>query len=332
MHARGVYSQYGEDGILEALFSALGIESGYCIEFGADDGLRGSNTFSLVSRGWGGLMIEPASNAFCELQHTMKDRANIACRQSFVTLQGPTTLDALLDDAGAPADPDLLSIDVDGLDYHIWRSLQRYSPKVVVIEFNPSIPNHLEFVQAPRETVVQGSSIRSLTLLAQERGYELVAVTENNGIFVREDLFGNLDLTDNSLDDLRDDGATTTVLIQGYDGALALAGNQRLLWHDLPLHARRIQVIPSPLRHYPPRLSTFRRIAFHAWSLLYLRRTPGPDRARHASSLWTLIRHVPRYLSRMSSDWFSRWPSGASRVKLRGRPASFTRSQTPEEP
>src|SRR6185436_3102249 len=111
------------------------------------------------------------------------------CLQRFVTFDGDTRLDALLQTTPIPKDFDLLSVDIDGADYHVWESLTRYEPRVVIIEFNPTIPGHIEFVQPRDMTVNQGNSIRSLVKLGKQKGYELSCVTEYNAIFVRANLF-----------------------------------------------------------------------------------------------------------------------------------------------
>lgn len=302
-HAESVSSQYGEDGLLSAIFSVLSPDGGYCVEFGAADGVTSSNVHQLIRRGWDGLLIEPRPTAFARLELGTRPFAGVTCFQSYVTLTGDTTLDRLLKRAGSPAEPDLLSVDVDGLDYHIWATLEEYSPKVVVIEYNPSIPNSIEYVQPPKDDIARGSSIRSLVQLATMKGYELAAVTENNGIFVRADLFAQLGLEDNDLESLRDDAATTTIVFQGYDGRLILAGNKRLLWHRLPLDAERIQPIPRLLRKYPERLTAGGRVLLHAWSLAYMRRGGDPvreaaDLSYHRSMLTSLVRHIPTWIIR----------------------------------
>jgi hypothetical protein len=293
-HAGSAFSQFGEDGILEAIFGALGVEDGFCVEFGAWDGIRCSNTHNLVLRGWSAFLIEADPEDYRLLVERMRAFPEVMCRQALVSPAGENTLDSLLAEASAPREPDLVSIDVDGLDYHLWSSVRAFSPKVVVIEYNPTIPNDVEFVQEQDARVARGSSIRSLAGLAAEKGYELTAVTEVNGIFVRGDLFPLLGLEENSLPALRDDSDTKTVLFQGFDGTLILAGNKRLLWHGLPIDESRIQVLPRILRTYPGRLSPRMQALRHAWSLLYLARSGQLDRhsedlAHHECSLRELI-------------------------------------------
>lgn len=276
-HARSDYSQCGEDGILEAIFGVLGTTKGFCVEFGASSGVGGSNTHRLVQRGWKGVLIEPSPESYRLLVDNMRAFPEVICLQAFVGLARENTLDSLLEKVGAPHELDLVSIDIDGIDYHVWDSLQLFSPKVVVIEYNPSIPNDVDFVQQPDERITHGSSVKSLVGLADHKGYELAAVTDLNAIFVRNDLFPALGLEDNSLDDVRDHSTTKTTLFQGFDGTLMLAGNKELLWHYLPIDEARLQVLPRALRRYPGRRSPLFQLLGHAWSVGYLMRSGRSD-------------------------------------------------------
>jgi hypothetical protein len=168
-----------------------------------------------------------------------------------VGFAGEATLDSILARTPVPSEFDLLSIDVDGNDYHIWRALHRYRPRVVIVEFNSTIPNDMEFVQPADPTVNQGCSLLSLTKLATEKGYELAAVTGFNAFFVREDVFGALGISDNSLDAIRTDRTSETRVFQLYDGTLVWDGCLRQLWADVPIRPERMQVIPRFLRFYP---------------------------------------------------------------------------------
>ena len=99
-------------------------------------------------------------------------------------------------------------------------------------------------------------------------------MTETNGIFVREELLARLELGDHSLDALRPDSAYTMKLFQLFDGTLKLSGNARLVWHDLPIDERSLQIVPRMLRGYPPSQSKATKLLRWAWTGLYLVRRP----------------------------------------------------------
>lgn len=157
---------------------------------------------------------------------------------------------AILKKTPIPTDFELLSIDVDGTDYAIWNGLKEYFPKVVVIEFNPTIPNEVEFVQEDSASVNHGNSLASLVKLGKHKGYELAATTVNNAFFVRKDLFPLLNIQDNSLHQLRSADTRITYFFSGHDGTVFLAGHQKLDLQKIPLWARRFQILPKFLRGY----------------------------------------------------------------------------------
>jgi hypothetical protein len=269
-HARDVHSQNGEDGILERVFDLLGVPEGWCVEFGAWDGIHLSNTRNLIEHhGWRGLLIEADPAKFVELEENSRSFPGVACRNEFVGFDAPGDLDSILGDYDVPEDFDLLSVDVDGNDFHIWESVKRYRPKVVVVEINPTIPNHIEFVQPRDMAVQQGSSARSLVGLGQRKGYELIATTQCNVIFVRDDLFPSLGIADNSLEALRTSRDDETSILHLFDGTLVLAGRTRHPWNGMELRNERIQLLPAPLRTYTPEASPRLRKLQRAWGWLY---------------------------------------------------------------
>jgi len=159
-YRKNIHSQCGEDGILEKIFDLLRIGRGACVEFGAWDGRHFSNTCHLIEdKGWSGVLIEGSPAKFQALRQNFAHRADVILLDKLVGFDPPNMLDDLLATTPLPSDFDLLSIDVDGNDYHILESIRRYRPKVIVIEFNPTIPAHIEFVQARDLNVNQGASL-----------------------------------------------------------------------------------------------------------------------------------------------------------------------------
>ena len=115
-HASDVTSQCGEDGIISKSLDTLPERTGWCIEFGAWDGRKYSNTFNLVTAAnYHGVFIEADHDRFRELKHTHDGKKNILLN-AFVGFEEKDCLDALLRDTPVPRDIDLLSIDIDGND------------------------------------------------------------------------------------------------------------------------------------------------------------------------------------------------------------------------
>jgi hypothetical protein len=141
-YSHNIESQKGEDGIIHQIFKILpASENRYCVEFGAWDGKYLSNCFNLVHNlKWFGLFIEANDSKFDQLLRNHGSNSKVLCLKRFVEFDGPNRLDNLIDEANFPIDFDLLSIDIDGADYFIWESVERFRPRIVVIEFNESKP------------------------------------------------------------------------------------------------------------------------------------------------------------------------------------------------
>lgn len=181
------YSQYGEDGILEVVFENIGIENHYCVDVGAADGLLFSNVRQFIEQGWSGLLIESDPERFKKLSQDSGGqfgKGQVRCFNYMVEPTGLHSLDNLLEKAGAPAEFDLLSIDIDGQDYYIWNSLLRFSPRVVVVEYDPEA----ESMFIPPLGGKGQAGWNAMTYVAAARGYQCIAQTQTNLICLRRDI------------------------------------------------------------------------------------------------------------------------------------------------
>ena len=259
-YAKNVTSQSGEDGILQRIFEIIPNGDKFCCEFGAWDGKKYSNTYQLIAnKGWSGVLIEPDQDKFNDLNQTFANNNKVRFVNKFVNFSGNDTLDQILEETDIPLNFDLLSIDIDGNDYHVWESVVKYAPKVVVVEFNPSIPDHVEYVQKADPSLNHGNSALSIVKLANAKGYELVAVTELNVIFVKFELFTLFGIEDNSLKNLKKSSPYVTDFFQLYDGTIVLSGCKKMLWHELSIDEAKLQVVPNCLRVFPGAMGSVRR-------------------------------------------------------------------------
>lgn len=273
-YARNDTSEWGEDGIIEKIFELLPPANRWCVEFGAWDGRHTSNTYSLMKEhGWSGVFIEADRERFEELLETYRDNPRAHCVNRFVSFAGTNSLDAILAETQIPKDFDLLSIDIDGNDYHIWDSVQRYEPRVVIVEFNLTIPPEVEFVQPRNMRVQQGSSPLSFAKLGKTKGYELVCITGCNALFVKASLFPAFKIANNSVARLRSRLGLEYHIFQLYDGTFVVGGPERMHWQNLPLHQEKFQVVPRLLRIADISRAPFiKRALRRAWAFLYERR------------------------------------------------------------
>lgn len=214
--SHNVTSQFGEDGILEEILKRIGVRTSFCVEFGAWDGKYLSNTWNLWhEKGWSALLIEGEPKRVEALKGSLGNFPNVRPYCAFVGLDAENRLDAILKKNNVPRNFDVLSIDIDGDDYHIFKSLEDFCPRIVLVEYNPTIPSHLELVAAPGNYF--GASALSIYKLAKQKNYSLAACTTTNLIFVHNDDFDRLGFGEPLLSEIMPREAITYV-VTSYSG------------------------------------------------------------------------------------------------------------------
>jgi hypothetical protein len=171
-------------------------------------------------------------------------------------------LDKLLANYKIPRNFDFLSIDIDGNDFHVWNAVQQYRPKIVCIEFNPTVPTEVDFVQEQDPGTNQGCSLKALYRLGAEKGYKAVCVLPWNVFFVDAKYFDLFEITDNSAVTMRQDQSRVTWVFSGYDGSIHFRGLKLLPWHGIPLDESSIKGIPELLQVYPYNYTLLQRLWF----------------------------------------------------------------------
>jgi len=195
---KNIHSQNGEDGIIEELLKRLNIDSGWVCEFGAWDGIHLSNTFNLVkNKNFNAVFIEGDKKKYNDLLNTVEQYNNIVPINAYVDHNNTSNnLDNLLKTTSIPLDFDILSIDIDSYDYQVWKSLQEYKPKIVIIEINSSVKvNNSDWIHTPGR--YQGTGFKPTYDLGLSKGYKFVLHT-GNMFFIRDDLFEKLDISYNN--------------------------------------------------------------------------------------------------------------------------------------
>lgn len=222
-----IYSQFGEDGIIKKIFEVIGTQSKVAVEFGAWDGFHLSNTAALWAKdgSWKGILIEGDKERFGTLTRNVAPyHCTALC--AYVGIQAHDCLEAILKKNTIPLAVDLLSVDIDGNDYHIFDSLQELRPRLIVIEYNPTIPAEYD-VYAPYSPDNNfGQSVGALNRVAAKKGYKLVALTLTNAFYVLEKDFAKFAEFETDLRLINvNDGYIT--LVTTYDGKYALIKNKR---------------------------------------------------------------------------------------------------------
>lgn len=157
------YSQFGESKVLYQIFEKIGTHNKYGVEFGASDGYWLSNLRMFLDIGWTGLQMEGVEENKNDVKSEFVTRENI---------------NYLFEKYDVPNKFDLLSIDLDGNDYWIWKEI-KYEPNVVIIEFNAHFDKDARVVIEYDDkhvwdfTFAYGASFKAMCELAESKGYYL---------------------------------------------------------------------------------------------------------------------------------------------------------------
>lgn len=183
------YSQSGEEGLLLRIMEILGKDIGLCCEFGAWDGIHLSNTRRLMESGWRGLMIEADSSRFQDLVKTYPSSSKAISVCALVD-DGENSLAKIAARAGVDDRFDLVSIDVDGLDYQIFSTLDefRQPPLVICVEVHTCHrPDDATSIPVEIAQKGCGQPMGRFVQRGEEMGYRLVSFIGTNAIFVHAD-------------------------------------------------------------------------------------------------------------------------------------------------
>lgn len=249
-----VFSQWGEDGIIEWLVSRLPEIPRSFVEFGVESYTEANTRFLMRHRGWRGLVMDGSQDNMTALQQDgafwMHDLQAVA---SFVTAEN---INDLIRDHGFAGELGILSIDVDGVDYWIHEAIDCVNPAILIMEYNAvlgdlhpiTVPYRPDFERsaAHHSCLYFGASLPALCRSAEARGYVLAGTNSNgvNAFFLRADLAPGV------LEALDRPGASWPQRhreARGPDGALTLTRgtDKAALIADMPVyHIDRQEVLP----------------------------------------------------------------------------------------
>jgi hypothetical protein len=213
MNARGIYSsihevefkvfsQCGDDGIIQYLIRNAEVDVEKFVEFGVESYSESNTRFLLMNNNWQGLVMDASAENVQRIKrqeyywkhdltavHCWVDRENI---------------NTVIRDNGFSGLLGLLSIDIDGNDYWIWQSLDVVKPVITIVEYNSvfgdkhaiTIPYDRAFnrTKAHYSNLYWGASLRALCILAEQKGYVFVGSNSsgNNAYFVKQDKIGRI--------------------------------------------------------------------------------------------------------------------------------------------
>ncbi|SVD92153.1 uncharacterized protein METZ01_LOCUS445007, partial [marine metagenome] len=174
-----VYSQADEDGIIQEIFRRIGVTSKTFIEIGVGNGLE-NNTLFLLLQGWKGAWIEGDAKFIQAIKQKFKPlqkSGRLDIKQAWVNKDN---INSLVNGSGAPEEVDLLSLDIDGNDYHVLENISPLNARLVVVEYNSKLPPPVKWVMAynpdhqKTNTDYFGASLQSFEQLFFKKGYLLV--------------------------------------------------------------------------------------------------------------------------------------------------------------
>jgi hypothetical protein len=193
-----VFSQWGEDGIIQHLCKSVTIKNKTFIEFGVESFFESNCRFLQMKDNWSGFVIDGSSENIRRLKHSyFYWKHDLNAIAAFITREN---INELLAQSGFDEDLGILSIDLDGNDYHVLDAIKHFKPRILICEYNSvfggvrkiSIPYDAAFnrTRSHYSNLYFGASLAAITHLANARGYSLVGTNSagGNAFFVRNDL------------------------------------------------------------------------------------------------------------------------------------------------
>lgn len=193
-----VYSQWGDDGIIQFLVYRLKIQNKQFIEFGVGNYFESNTHFLLVNNNWSGFIIDGSEKCMDIVrQSDFFWRYDLTIKAAFIDTNN---INELLEHSHF-SNIGLLHIDLDGNDYWILESinLERYNPDILILEYNSNfgfdrqitVPYDASFncLEAHFSGQYFGASLPALNTLAQSKNYYFIGCNSagNNAYFLKND-------------------------------------------------------------------------------------------------------------------------------------------------
>ena len=197
------FSQFEEDGKLLFLFSLLGTDQKTFVEFGSDDGINSNSANLYFNHEFNGVFLDGNSKAIERGRYFFNKHRNLTGEppvfvESMITAEN---INELIKSGGLEGEIGLLSIDIDGNDYWVWKSIDVVNPQVVIIETHNEfglndiiVPYDPEYLYPGKHPDYHGASPIAMTKLAKHKGYRLVGSNDLgfNFIYLRNDLLTDM--------------------------------------------------------------------------------------------------------------------------------------------
>ncbi len=196
-----IFSQWGEDGIIQYLIDKVEIKNKTFIEFGVENYTESNTRFLLMNNNWQGFVMD-GSKENIDFIHSdnISWRYDLQAEAAFINKEN---INNLLKKSGFDPDVGILSIDIDGNDFWVWENIDALNPRIVIAEYNSlfglapvSIPYREDFSRTKSHfsNLYYGASLTALCHLAKRKGYVFAGsnTAGNNSFFVRKDVSSNI--------------------------------------------------------------------------------------------------------------------------------------------
>jgi len=206
-----IFSQCGDDGLIQYLIKNINIENDIFIEFGVEDYSESNTRFLMMNNNWKGFVMDGSEENMNRLQNqSWYWKYSLKNKAVFITKEN---INSLLAETGF-SNIGLLHIDIDGNDAHILEALDlsKLNPSIIIMEYNAvfgkeraiSVPYDKDFIRTEKHysNLYFGASLQALTFIANNKGYRLIGcnMAGNNAYFVRQDLL-NEKIKEKTLDE-----------------------------------------------------------------------------------------------------------------------------------
>ncbi len=196
-----VFSQWGDDGIIQYLINRLDLSGDFFVEFGVENYLESNTRFLLMNNNWSGFVMDGSAQQVKSIQSSEYYwKYDLVAKQAFVNQQNILSMLS----GNCPDQINLLHIDIDGMDYWIWKTIStEIKPEIVILEYNSvfgsdrsiTVPYDANFVRhkAHYSGLYAGASLPALYELSKAAGYAFIGTNSagNNAYFVQRKLLNN---------------------------------------------------------------------------------------------------------------------------------------------
>ena len=191
-----VYSQWGEDGIIDWLVNKIPEIPKNFLEIGTQDYKESNTRFLLINKNWDGFLIEADKEDVKKIKsQRVYWKHNLVVKNKFIT---KNNINKVVKNLNIPKKLGLLSLDIDGVDYWILKELTALEPYIIVCEYNSlfgqkkalTVPYKKNFNRSNEHysNLYYGASIKALENLMKRKNYFLLGTNSagNNAFFIKK--------------------------------------------------------------------------------------------------------------------------------------------------